>query len=170
MPPSQWRCACSYLHHSINLTVECLARQLHRADLAVICLIVLRRLVGELRNEHVSEVLWSLYESYTWRGYPSLPQPLLLTDPLIPGDAGHPLRDMGIRPSSCTAPVDDAQQDFFRICALQRLQLLLAVEMFNVCERASIAADEAVSEWRDAVDVLEVPLDVERRRMEHDAF
>ncbi len=42
--------------------------------------------------------------------------------------------------------------------------------MFNVCERASIAADEAVSEWRDAVDVLEVPLDVERRRMEHDAF
>ena len=149
------------------LTVECLARQLHRADFARICLVVLRRLVGELRNEHVGDVFWALCESYSWRVYPSLPQPLLLSVPLMPGDVGHPLRDMGTRPLSCTAPVDGAQQDFFRICALQRLQLLLASEMFNVCERASISADEAVSEWRDAVDMLEFPLDVEHRRMEH---
>jgi hypothetical protein len=88
----------------------------HRAEFAMICLIVLRKLVGELRNEHVGDVFCALCESYSWRGYSSLPQPLLLTVALIPGDVGHPLRDMGTRPLSCTAAAVGAQQGFFRIC------------------------------------------------------
>jgi len=156
-PLLQSRRNCAELQSRIIFEIDCLASHLHRVKYARICLIVLRGIVGQLPNDDVGEVLWLLYSRSVWHGYPLVPSSVSCMLPIIPCDPSHSLGDLAQHRVSGTMVASCARQTVFRLAAMQRVQSLLLERLCDLRDIASDVADEAVSDWVEAVAVMEIP-------------